>query len=78
MRKVELPVPPLVIAALLTPGFESSLRRSLVMSDGSLSIFFTRPIAAVMSTALLAALAYYLWKAGQKRFTSKPTLVKTQ
>jgi putative tricarboxylic transport membrane protein len=78
MRKAELPVPPLVIAALLTPGFESSLRRSLVMSDGSLSIFFTRPIAAVMSTALIAGLAYYLWKAGQKRFAKKPTLVKTQ
>ena len=48
------------------------------MSDGNLSIFFTRPIAAVMSTALIAGLAYYLWKARQNRFATKPTLVETQ
>jgi putative tricarboxylic transport membrane protein len=74
MRKSELPIPPLVIAALLTPGFESALRQSLVMSDGTLSIFVTRPIAAVMTAGIAGGAGYYLWKAYKGRLGTKFTV----
>jgi putative tricarboxylic transport membrane protein len=38
---------PLVLAFVLGPMMERNLRQSLLLSDGSFSIFFTRPIAAV-------------------------------
>ncbi|MDC7244420.1 MAG: tripartite tricarboxylate transporter permease [Sphaerochaetaceae bacterium] len=41
------PLSPIVLALILGPMAEGNLRRSLVMSHGSYSIFFTRPIAAV-------------------------------
>ncbi|MEW6333132.1 MAG: tripartite tricarboxylate transporter permease [Thermodesulfobacteriota bacterium] len=49
--------PPLILAFVLGPLLEVNLRRSLLMSQGSFSIFLTRPIAlgAILCTALLAA-----------------------
>jgi putative tricarboxylic transport membrane protein len=44
MRKVGLEAPPLVLAFILGPRLEQGLRQSLMISEGSLSIFFTRPI----------------------------------
>jgi putative tricarboxylic transport membrane protein len=38
---------PLVMALILAPTFETSLRRSLIMSRGSFSIFLDRPVAAI-------------------------------
>ena len=37
---------PLVLAFVLTPLLENALRQSLILSDGTLGIFFTRPISA--------------------------------
>jgi putative tricarboxylic transport membrane protein len=55
---------------------ESSFRRSLIMSNGSPSIFFTRPVSLVL---LLLALALFLFpfvspvmKKWQKRPTPAP------
>jgi putative tricarboxylic transport membrane protein len=47
MRKYKYEGAPMVLAFVLGPMFENSLRQSLLLSDGSFSIFFTRPIAAV-------------------------------
>jgi len=42
------------MAFVLGPLLELNLRRSLILSDGSPAIFFTRPIAAgIMLTALM-------------------------
>jgi putative tricarboxylic transport membrane protein len=38
---------PLILAFVLGPMFETSLRQSLVLSDGSFMIFLKRPIAAI-------------------------------
>jgi len=63
LRRFGVPVAPLLIAFILGQPFEESLRQSLVSSEGSLAIFFTRPIAlffmvltavAVVFTALRA------------------------
>ncbi|MGB7576020.1 MAG: tripartite tricarboxylate transporter permease [Thermodesulfobacteriota bacterium] len=46
MRKYKYDTPPLVLAFVLGPIMEASLRRSLLLSNGSPFIFFQRPISA--------------------------------
>ena len=46
MRKFKFEGAPMVLAFVLGPMLEVSLRQSLLISDGSFLIFFTRPIAA--------------------------------
>lgn len=46
--KLDFPASPIILALILGPMAESNLRRSLIMSGGSYSIFFTRPISAVL------------------------------
>jgi putative tricarboxylic transport membrane protein len=45
MKKYGYEGAPMVLAFVLGPMFENSLRQSLLLSDGRFSIFFTRPIA---------------------------------
>jgi len=46
MKKFEYEGAPLILAYVLGPMLEISLRQSLTISSGSFAIFFTRPIAA--------------------------------
>ncbi|MET0852917.1 MAG: tripartite tricarboxylate transporter permease [Candidatus Rokuibacteriota bacterium] len=48
-KKLDYPLAPLVLALVLGDLAENALRQSLIMSQGSLVIFFTRPISAVIS-----------------------------
>jgi len=58
MRKFKYDAAPMVLAFVLGPMFENSLRQSLLLSDGSFGIFFTRPVAAVgMVAAILMLLS---------------------
>jgi putative tricarboxylic transport membrane protein len=53
LRKLQYEAAPLILAFVLGPMMENSLRQSLLMSDGSPLIFFQRPIStALMGTAL--------------------------
>ena len=45
MRKFDYEPAPLVLAYILGPLFEDNLRRSLNISGGNFSVFFTRPIS---------------------------------
>jgi putative tricarboxylic transport membrane protein len=57
LRKLDFEPAPLVLAMILGPQLEASLRRSLIYSRGDLGIFFERPVAAVlMALALLMLL----------------------
>jgi putative tricarboxylic transport membrane protein len=47
LRKNGFPVAPLLIAFILEPILESSFRQSLLISQGSMAIFFTHPISCV-------------------------------
>ncbi len=72
MRKLDFPLAPVVLAVVLGPLVETSLKQSLVISGGSLAIFFTRPISAVLMVFsllfLLAPLFSNLWrKLGEDR-----------
>lgn len=53
-RKAGYEGTPIVLAFLLGPIMENALRQSLIMADGSLLIFLTRPLSALfLITALL-------------------------
>src|ERR671919_622029 len=47
-KKLDYPIAPMVLALVLGDMAESSLRQSLIMSQGSPMIFFSSPIAAVL------------------------------
>lgn len=46
MKANGFPFPPFIIAMVLGAFLETNLRRSLILSEGSYAIFFTRPISA--------------------------------
>jgi putative tricarboxylic transport membrane protein len=48
MRKFEFEPAPLVMALVLGQIFENAFRQSLILSHGSFSIFFARPISATL------------------------------
>jgi putative tricarboxylic transport membrane protein len=56
MRKGGFEGAPFLMALVLGPVMESSLRRSLLISKGSPAIFFTRPISAIFVVLGLACL----------------------
>ncbi len=60
-RKLKFDLGPLLLAFVLGPIMERSLRQALLMSHGSFGIFFTRGISAVlMGTAVLFVLGNVL------------------
>ena len=54
LRQLNFPMAPLVLGIVLGDLLEKSLRRGLVLSDGDLLPFFTRPISLVMFTLIAA------------------------
>ena len=48
LRRLHYPVAPLVLGLVLGDLMEKGFRRGLVLSDGDLTPFFTRPISAVL------------------------------
>ena len=58
MRKLDYPLAPAVLAIVLGPLAEASMRQSLIMEQGSFVIFFNRPIAG---TIMVIAIVLLLW-----------------
>ena len=52
-KKLDYPLAPLVLALVLGDMAENALRQSLIMSQGSLGIFFNRPIAGVITAVAI-------------------------
>jgi len=65
-KKLDYPIAPLVLALVLGDLAESALRQSLIISQGSLAIFFTRPIAAVITGLAIFFFALPLFSAKRK------------
>ena len=57
MKKFKYEGAPLVLAFVIGPMFENSLRQSLMMSFGKFDIFFTRPISLTFVIVALLLLA---------------------
>lgn len=58
LRKNDFPIAPFIIALVLGNLMESNLRRSLILSQGSPAIFFTRPISLVIMALAILSLIY--------------------
>jgi TctA family transporter len=56
MKKLKYPTVPLILGMVLGTLVEKSLRQALVLSAGSLDVFYSRPIA--LALLLIALLAY--------------------
>jgi putative tricarboxylic transport membrane protein len=57
MKKLKYPIVPVVLALVLGRLAENSLRQALILSAGSVTVFFTKPISALfMAAAILAYL----------------------
>jgi len=55
MKKLKYPIVPLVLALVLGRLAENSLRQALILSAGSVSVFFTKPISALFMVAAILA-----------------------
>ena len=56
MRKLDYPMAPAVLAIVLGPLAETSLRQSLLMSSGSFDIFLFRPISGAITAIAITLL----------------------
>lgn len=74
MRKLGYEMAPLVLALILGPMFESSLRQSLIIFDGNMMVFFKRPISATFLTvSILLLLSNCIpWMRSRKNLLSEP------
>jgi putative tricarboxylic transport membrane protein len=57
-KKLDYPVAPLVLAMVLGDRAEVAFRQSMILSNGSLAIFWSNGIAATLSTLALVIAAY--------------------
>jgi putative tricarboxylic transport membrane protein len=71
MRKFEFEPAPLVLAMILGPQLEASLRRALIYSRGDFMVFLERPIAAtLLAVAVLMLLSPLLRRALGRRLAA--------
>ncbi|RYH08281.1 tripartite tricarboxylate transporter permease [Tropicimonas sp. IMCC6043] len=56
MRETGFPVAPMVLGVVLGPILDANLRRSLALTQGDLSPFFTRPISALLAFLVIVIL----------------------
>jgi putative tricarboxylic transport membrane protein len=61
LRKTGFPLAPIALACVLAPTLETSLKQSLILSGGSLTIFATRPLTAVLLLLTFVMVARTLW-----------------
>ena len=57
-KRLKFPIAPFILAFVLSDLLEANLRRALLISGGSPSIFFTRPISCVLLLLCFGSLAF--------------------
>ncbi|MDX1485622.1 MAG: tripartite tricarboxylate transporter permease, partial [Alphaproteobacteria bacterium] len=67
MRKLDYPLAPAVLAIVLGPLAEASMRQSLIMNQGSFDIFVLRPISGSILAVAVLLLVWPAWKAFLRR-----------
>ena len=60
MKKFDYEGAPLILAMVIGPMMEESLRQSLILSGGTFAVFLVRPISAVFIVAALVLIAFPL------------------
>jgi len=67
MRKFDFEPAPFVMGLVLSSMMENAFRQSLTLSEGSMTIFFTRPISALLMAVGLGVLVCYVVLGVRKR-----------
>jgi putative tricarboxylic transport membrane protein len=62
-KKLKYPLAPMVLALVLGKMAESSFRQSMLLSDGSLSIFWANPLVGSIAGLAILMLVWPLWGA---------------
>ncbi len=76
MRKFDYEPAPMVLAFVLGPMLENSMRQSLKLSGGSFWIFFSRPVSVTLLVlAGLVLLSYFVFKKQRQVLDEKETMV---
>jgi putative tricarboxylic transport membrane protein len=70
MKKFEYPTAPMVLSLVLGYLLENGLRQSLIISNGSLSIFFEKPLPAILLLLSLASIIVPMLKKFKRAKTS--------
>jgi putative tricarboxylic transport membrane protein len=69
LRHFGYPMAPLVLGIVLGDLLEKNLRRALILSDGDISPFFTRPISGVVATLIFGTIAWKIWDLRKKKLS---------
>src|SRR4249920_405567 len=71
-KKLDYPLAPLVLALVLGDLAENALRQSLIMSQGSLAIFVSRPIAGAITAVAVFFFALPVLTPWWRRWRGSP------
>ncbi len=66
-RKLKFDLGPLLLAFVLGPIMERSLRQALLISNGDFAIFFVRPISGALMAIAILFVTYNLWAARKEK-----------
>ena len=73
LRKLDYPVAPAVLAIVLGPIAEPTLRQSLLLSSGDATIFFSRPISGPITVIAIILILLPLFKLIRDRMRESKT-----
>jgi putative tricarboxylic transport membrane protein len=73
LTEMDYPIAPLVIGVILGPMADENLRRALMVGQGDLSAFLTRPVSVILIAAILLTIAAQIpaYRRWRKRLTSR-------
>jgi len=62
LRLYEFPMPPLILAFVLGKLIEENLRRSLLISDGSFSFLWDRPLTLIILLITIGIVGWQIYR----------------
>jgi len=71
LRLYDFPMPPLILAFVLGGLMEENLRRSLLISDGSWSFLWDRPLTLIIMLTILAIVSWQIFKSVKIKINSQ-------
>ena len=78
MVRFDYPVAALALGLILGPILESNLRRGLMLHEGDVTVFLTRPISAGLLAAAALVLALSIWGSRRARTRAQPAAATGQ
>jgi len=75
LRRLDIPASPIILGMVLGDLMEQAARQSLMISDGNIAIFFTRPISLILLILAVVSITNPYWKyigIGWRKLFSRP------